>query len=144
MANNLLKQGYPLVVFDLNAAAVAAAVAKGAQSASSPADVALKTSTIVTMLPSSPHVRSVYLTDASSLLHGLKRRADGGKSALLLDSSTIDPTAARAVAAELKSATGGATMLDTPVSGGVLVRPCSSPSLQFLFRIDLRVSPSLG
>ena len=119
MANNLMKHGYPLVVFDLNATAVANATAKGARKAASPAEVAEHASTIVTMLPSSPHVRSVYLTDAHSLASGLKRRADGGKSAFLLDSSTIDPTAARAVAAEIKAATG-ATMLDAPVSGGVL------------------------
>jgi 3-hydroxyisobutyrate dehydrogenase len=119
MANNLLKHGYPLVVFDLNATAVANAVAKGAKKASSPAEVAEHASTIVTMLPSSPHVRSVYLTDAHSIVNGLKRRADGGKSAFLMDSSTIDPTAARSVAQDLKAATG-ATMLDAPVSGGVL------------------------
>jgi 3-hydroxyisobutyrate dehydrogenase-like beta-hydroxyacid dehydrogenase len=57
MAHNLIKKGYPLVVFDLSQAAVDLAVSRGAQKVSSPAAVAEATSTIITMLPSSPHVR---------------------------------------------------------------------------------------
>jgi 3-hydroxyisobutyrate dehydrogenase-like beta-hydroxyacid dehydrogenase len=79
-------------------------------------------------IPNSIIAQQVYLSDAQSIVRGLQRRSDGGRSAFLLDSSTIDPTAARAVAAEVQKTLGGdAAMLDTPVSGGVLVRVESRP-----------------
>ena len=60
MAANLLKNGHPLVVFDTNRDAARSLEEKGARVASSPAAVAKEVSAVVTMLPSSPHTRSVY------------------------------------------------------------------------------------
>jgi 3-hydroxyisobutyrate dehydrogenase len=70
------------------------------------------------MLPSSPHVRDVYLNKDSGILAGL--RSAGTKNALLIDSSTIDPQSARDVAlAAAEVEVGQHDMVDAPVSGGV-------------------------
>ncbi len=66
---------------------------------------------IITMLPSNPHVREVYLNGERGLLR------DVGRDTLLIDASTIDPGVAREVAAA--AAAKHAVMLDAPVSGGV-------------------------
>jgi 3-hydroxyisobutyrate dehydrogenase len=61
------------------------------------------------MLPSSPHVTSVYL-GGDGVLAGVKPNVP------LIDSSTIDPHTAREVAAA--AARHGNAMADAPVSGG--------------------------
>jgi 3-hydroxyisobutyrate dehydrogenase len=61
------------------------------------------------MLPSSPHVRAACLGPAGVLVHA-------APGALLIDSSTIDPITARAVAGEAREK--GLRMVDAPVSGG--------------------------
>jgi 3-hydroxyisobutyrate dehydrogenase len=64
---------------------------------------------VITMLPSSPHVRAVYLGEDGVL-------AGAPPGATLVDSSTIDPHTARDVAAA--AAARGFAMADAPVSGG--------------------------
>jgi len=110
MANNLLKNQYPVIVFDLNKEVVAKLQASGARVAASPKEIAAEADQIITMLPSSPHVLSVYCGD-----EGILRTVR--KGALLIDSSTIDPNVARSVAAQVREK--GASLLDAPVSGGV-------------------------
>lgn len=69
MAHNLLKAGYPLIVSDLSDKAVdligqhAKALNLTAKVAKTPYDVALQAKTIITMLPSSPHVLQVYTNE---------------------------------------------------------------------------------
>lgn len=109
MSKNLLKAGYELVVYDLNAAAVDEVVAAGAASAASCRAVAEQCETIITMLPNSPHVKQAVLS-AGGVLEGMK------PGALLIDMSSIAPLAAKEVAAAL--AEKGCEMLDAPVSGG--------------------------
>jgi 3-hydroxyisobutyrate dehydrogenase len=112
MALNLIKAGHTLTVFDLYAPSVAALVEKGAKAASSPKVLAESgLDAIVTMLPSSPHVKDVYMGE-NGLLAGLAKNS----STLLLDSSTIDPAVARTVAAA--AAAKNIAMIDSPVSGG--------------------------
>jgi 3-hydroxyisobutyrate dehydrogenase len=107
-----------LVVFDLNPAALdkisaqAKALNLTATAAKTPRDVGLQVSTLITMLPSSPHVRDVY-TKPDGVLRGIKANS----KALLIDSSTIAPQTARDVAKEAEGL--GAIMVDAPVSGGV-------------------------
>ncbi|KAG0451766.1 hypothetical protein HPP92_026024 [Vanilla planifolia] len=75
------------------------------------------------MLPSSPHVLSVY-TGPNGLLHDVNQT----RPWLFIDSSTIDPHTSRKLSSNiskcfLKEKKGSAdkpTMLDAPVSGGVL------------------------
>ena len=111
MANNLLKAGHDVVVFDVAEAAVKVATDAGATAAATPREIAEQASTIITMLPSNPHVVSVYTDSETGILGAVQ------KDALLIDSSTIDPNVSRQVAAEAEKA--GAVMVDAPVSGGV-------------------------
>ncbi|CAE6478599.1 unnamed protein product [Rhizoctonia solani] len=83
------------------------------QVADSPSDVAQRANTIFTMLPSSPQVKEVYLGDRG-ILHGISQRPQPVES-LYVDSTTLDVTVARDVAAQVE-ATGG-DMVDAPVSG---------------------------
>lgn len=128
MAQNILKAGYPLVVFDVNKTAVEALTAKGAKSAATPRDVASQVQQLVTMLPSSPHVQDVY-TSANGVLSGVK------EGSLLIDASTIEPAVARNVTA--RAIERKVSMIDAPVSGGA---KCSrhdcigfTPPIYFLF-----------
>lgn len=126
MANNLLKKGNDLVIYDVVPAAIESVKAFGASVgrtvtvAKTPAEVSLAADTVVTMLPSSPHVKEVY-GGASGLLSSLKARTAAGKAPLLLiDSSTIAPPVAVEVAAAAAAHPDGkAVMVDAPVSGGV-------------------------
>jgi len=110
MAQNILKSGHPLVVYDVNRRVVDRFAAHGAKAASTPKDVASQVDQLVTMLPSSPHVREVYLSE-DGILNGAR------KGSLLIDASTIDPTVARSVIA--KATEHHVSMIDAPVSGGV-------------------------
>jgi 3-hydroxyisobutyrate dehydrogenase len=109
MARNLVKAGHKLAVFDMSAAAIEKVVATGAKAAASVADAGKNVDMVITMLPSSPHVRDVHL-GAGELL------ASVNPGTLLIDSSTIDPHTARDVAAA--AAQRSIVMLDAPVSGG--------------------------
>jgi 2-hydroxy-3-oxopropionate reductase len=109
MSKNLLKAGYKLVVYDINADAVRELAAAGAATASSPKEVARQCDIIVTMLPNSPHVKAVALGPG-----GIIEGARAGM--ILVDMSSIAPLAAQEVAKSL--AEKGVEMLDAPVSGG--------------------------
>ncbi|WP_293676600.1 3-hydroxyisobutyrate dehydrogenase, partial [uncultured Phenylobacterium sp.] len=95
------------MAFDLSAAALDKAAAAGCARAASVAEAVKTADAIVTMLPAGPHVRQVY---AEQIL------PNAPKSAILVDSSTIDVESARAVAAQAKAA--GFRFADAPVSGG--------------------------
>jgi 2-hydroxy-3-oxopropionate reductase len=109
MAKNLLKRGYTVVAHNRSQGAVDDLVSAGAERASSPADVARRTTRIVTMLPDSPDVERVLEGD-DGVFSALQR------GTILIDTSSIAPAAARRLAA--RATTLGATMLDAPVSGG--------------------------
>ena len=109
MSKNLLKKGYDLVVMDLNKPAVEEVVAAGAAAADSPKAVAEQTDVIITMLPNSPHVKTVILGE-----NGVVEGAKSGS--VVIDMSSIAPLASREVAKELEK--NGVEMLDAPVSGG--------------------------
>lgn len=109
MSKNLLKAGYSVVVNDINTAAVAELIEAGAKSAKSPKEVAEQVDVVITMLPNSPHVKTVVL-GINGVIEGVK------KGSVVIDMSSIAPLASREIAAEL--AKKGVTMLDAPVSGG--------------------------
>lgn len=108
MARNLLKAGYPLVVHNRSRGAVDELVTAGARAATTPAEVAHQSDVVITMLPDSLDVQSVVL-GPDGVLSGAR---DGS---VLIDMSTIAPTATRALAAE--AAKVGMATLDAPVSG---------------------------
>jgi 3-hydroxyisobutyrate dehydrogenase len=109
MARNLLEAGHALIVFDVVQRNVDALVAAGAKPAVSGRAAAADAELVITMLPSSPQVRAVYLG-----VDGVFAGARPGTP--LIDSSTIDPHTAREVAAA--AAACGFAMADAPVSGG--------------------------
>ncbi|MGH0051863.1 MAG: NAD(P)-binding domain-containing protein, partial [Sphaerochaetaceae bacterium] len=59
MARNLIKAGHDLVVYDINTENIEILQKDGASAGTSPADVAGKCPLVITMLPNSPHVKSV-------------------------------------------------------------------------------------
>lgn len=109
MARNLLKAGYELYVYDLNAQAVEELAAAGARPAAGAGEVAEKCDIVMTMLPNSPQVKDVVLSPDGVLEHIRP-------GAVLIDMSSINPIASREIAAELEKK--GVDMLDAPVSGG--------------------------
>ena len=60
MAQNLLKSGHKLIVYDVTPTSLEKAVSAGAVKADSPAHVAEQSRTIVTMLPAGTHVLECY------------------------------------------------------------------------------------
>lgn len=109
MAMNLLKAGYSLVVYDINADAVREISELGAETVSCSKEVAQKSEIIITMLPNSPHVKEVVLGE-NGVLEGAK------SGAILIDMSSIDPVISQEIAGKVSEK--GVIMLDAPVSGG--------------------------
>jgi len=109
MSKNLLKAGYPLVVFNRSQGAVDELVAAGAKAAVNPKAVAEQADVIITMLPNSPQVKEVILGE-SGVIEGARQ------GAVVIDMSSIAPLASREIAARLNKK--GIEMLDAPVSGG--------------------------
>ena len=109
MAKNLIKAGHQLVVHSRTRASVDEVVAAGAAAAVSPADVARRTTMVITMLPDTADVELV-LTGPDGVLSALQPRA------IVADMSSISPVATKRLAALV--ADRGGSMLDAPVSGG--------------------------
>jgi 3-hydroxyisobutyrate dehydrogenase len=110
MARNLLKHGHKLKVYDVVGELLKKLTDLGCEAATSAKDCVTGVELVITMLPSSPHVRSVY-TSEYGVLNGVS------KGVLLVDSSTIDPLTSRDVA--MDAVAHGNPMVDAPVSGGV-------------------------
>ncbi|WP_406947322.1 3-hydroxyisobutyrate dehydrogenase [Psychrobacter aquimaris] len=109
MAENLLKAGYALSVYDLSAEATKRLQQAGASVADSPKEAASNAQVVISMLPAGQHVHSVYLGDNGLL-------AELPKGTLVIDSSTIAAADARVVAEAASKF--GIDFLDAPVSGG--------------------------
>ena len=78
MARNLLKHGHALKIYDVVPELVKKLATEGCEIATSAADCAKGVEVVITMLPSSPHVRSVYLGEYGVLkgAAGLQRYLD--------------------------------------------------------------------
>ena len=109
MAQNLLKAGHQLAVFDLVPAAVKMLADSGATAADSAAQAVKDAQVVITMLPASKHVEGLYLGD-DGLLQAI------APGTLVLECSTIAPESARKVS--VAAAGKGIRMVDAPVSGG--------------------------
>ena len=109
MAQNLLKAGYELTVYDIVPERMEELVKAGARRGSSGQDVAAKSEVVITMLPNSPHVRAAVL-GPNGVLEGAR------PGTILVDMSSIAPLASQEIAARARAK--GVAMLDAPVSGG--------------------------
>jgi 3-hydroxyisobutyrate dehydrogenase len=110
MAKNLVKQGFSVTAYDASRDAVKAAAAGGMTGGATAAEAVATADLVITMLPSSPHVESVYTGDGGVL-------AAARRGTLCVDMSTIDPAVTRRVAAAARER--GVRFIDAPVSGGV-------------------------
>lgn len=110
MCRRLLAAGYPLTVWNRSPDKCAALVADGARLASSPAELCRDSDMLLLCLADTAVVREVVF--------GEQGIAQGGRRGqLLIDFSSLEPTATREMAAEL-AALSGMAWLDAPVSGG--------------------------
>lgn len=111
MAANLAAKGFNVQVSDLNAEAVAALTAKGAQAADDYLHrAAADAGAVITMLPAGGPVKSV-LSGGSGLFQAMK------PGTLAIDCSTIATEDAHQLAEEARRC--GAHLLNAPVSGGI-------------------------
>ena len=115
MASNLLKK-HEVMLFDQNESVIQYLVSSNSSKAhkSHPDEMVKYCQSIVTMLPSSPNIREVYVDSTEALIHSLKISSN---KPLLLDCSTIDPLTARELSLQMHQI--GVSALDCPVSGGV-------------------------
>jgi len=109
MAQNLLKAGFQLTVYNRSKSPLAPLVSGGAASAQSPKEVAERSDVVITMVTDSEAVNAVVMGEG-----GVIEGAHDGL--VLIDMSTISPSVTRSISASL--AGRGVTMLDAPVSGG--------------------------
>ena len=110
MAKNLIKAGFELIVFDIVAAGVDELVEAGATAASSSEQVAKECNGLLfTMLPNSPHVKTVIMGQ-NGVLCGAKQ------GLIIVDSSSIAPLASKEVYAAAQEK--GVSYIEAPVSGG--------------------------
>ena len=112
MCRRLLAAGYPLTVWNRNPAKCAPLVEAGARQVASPAELCGQADVVMLCLADTAVVREVVFGPA-----GVAEGAKPGQ--LLVDFSSLEPTATREMAAELAGKTGMA-WLDSPVSGGVV------------------------
>ncbi len=106
MAQNLLKAGFALRVYDVASQAVERLVEAGAAKAESAADAANGADALVTMLPNSDHV-------AEALFGERGAASQLSPNALVVEMSTIAPAMTDRLASRL--AERGITMVDAPV-----------------------------
>lgn len=132
MASRLLDAGYRLCVYDVSDDATKPLVARGAQLAASPAEVASVAEIVLVSLPTPAVVREVVLGGNAGIINGSRVRT-------LVDLSTTGPGVAGEVAARLAERRIG--WVDAPVSGGVtgakagtlaVMVSCPTPSYQAL------------
>ncbi|MCD6395047.1 MAG: 2-hydroxy-3-oxopropionate reductase [Planctomycetes bacterium] len=109
MAKNLIKAGYPLIVYDIAPEKVSQLAGAGAQAASSSSEAARASEIIITMLPNSPEVKEAVL-GGDGVLEGAK------PGTILVDMSSIAPLVSKEVSKKAKDK--GVVVLDAPVSGG--------------------------
>jgi 3-hydroxyisobutyrate dehydrogenase-like beta-hydroxyacid dehydrogenase len=110
MARNLLRAGFPLLVWNRNAERCAPVIEEGAEAVPEPVSLAAA-DVVVTMLTDGRAARSVLVE--SGLLEQLQ------PGSVVLEMSTIGPAAVAELAGEARR--HGVHLLDAPVSGSVSV-----------------------
>jgi 3-hydroxyisobutyrate dehydrogenase-like beta-hydroxyacid dehydrogenase len=109
MARRLVKTGYTVAGYDINAERAEAAAVAGVTRVATPGEAAQSADVVMSSLPHPAAVREAYLGP-----HGVLAGARGGTT--LVDLSTIDPDTWKEVARV--AGPRGLACLDAPVSGG--------------------------
>ena len=108
MAENLLKKGHPLVVYDIDARKVAQFVERGALAATGPADAARQAGVLISMVDTTAQAEEVIAGP-----NGFIQAVQAGD--VIISMSTIDLMALRRLHPRLKDK--GVDLLDSPVTG---------------------------
>jgi 3-hydroxyisobutyrate dehydrogenase len=108
MAENLLKKGHPLVVYDIDERKVRQFVELGAQAASGPADAARQAAILISMVDTTAQAEDVIAGP-----DGFIQSVESGD--VVISMSTIDLMALRRLHPRL--AAKGVELLDSPVTG---------------------------
>lgn len=108
MCRNLIRKGHAAVVFNRTPGKTAALEAEGARSATSPADVALRSDVVITMLADPDAVRQIYDGPGGIASVSLAEK-------VCIDMSTVSPECSRQTAASVAGA--GGDFLEAPVLG---------------------------
>ncbi len=109
MCRNLMKAGYACTVNTRTKSRAEKLLSEGAAWSDSPKDTAGRSDVIITIVTDTPDVEKVILGE-DGIIEGIR------SGSVVIDMSTISPSATRDMAAALKEK--GADMLDAPVSGG--------------------------
>jgi len=109
LADSLLRNGFDLMVRDLDESLSESFASKGAKVAKSPKELTQKTDLVITCLPS-PTVCSKVMESEEGVIDGLS------KNKIWLEMSTTDESEVKRIGELVKSK--GAIPLDGPVSGG--------------------------
>ena len=112
MAENLMKSGKKIKVFDVSKKTIDIAKEKKLDVVENLNDlITTEVSTVITMLPEGKHSKEVFLGD-----NGIINKVS--KDCLLIDCSTIDIQTSKEIGK--KATEKGIQMIDAPVSGGVM------------------------
>jgi len=114
MGLNLLKAGFPLVVWNRTKAKAKELIAAGAKLATDPRGVAEQADVLITIVSDPPALEEVLFGSEGAMNSGALAAMRPGST--LIDSSTVSPDLARRVAAAC--AGRGVDFLDAPVTGG--------------------------
>ena len=121
MATNILKAGYPLIVWSRTLSHAQELEPMGAQVVSSPKEVAKRSSIVITMLADPKSADNVYL-GKNGLIHGLQPEE------IFVDMTTNSPSFSRDLGEKIRQK--GGWFLDAPVSGSV--KPAAEGKLLIL------------
>ena len=111
MANQLVKAGKDVKVFDVSQDVIKIAKQSGLDVINSMEELLQGATTVISMLPEGKHVRSLYLGD-----NGILKKIP--KDCLIIDCSTIDIETSLELGNAAKKI--GINMVDAPVTGGVM------------------------
>jgi 3-hydroxyisobutyrate dehydrogenase len=109
MAANLARAGFPLTVWNRTAGRAADLVSQGATEAKTPRELAARADIVVICVSDTSDVEDVLFGDAGIA-------AGAGAGTLVIDCSTISPSATRGFGGRLSER--GIGLVDAPVSGG--------------------------
>ena len=111
MANQLVKAGKDVRVFDVSSEVIKIAKKSGLNVINSMDELLNGAGTVISMLPEGKHVKSLYLGEK-----GILKKIS--KDCLIIDCSTIDIETSLELGNEAKKL--GIKMIDAPVTGGVM------------------------
>lgn len=126
MAKNILKKGYPLIVWNRTKSKAEELVYEGAKQALTPKNLAEKSQVIITMLANPKSTEEVLLGFNSYQKVGVLDGLSPGK--IVIDMSTNMPTIAKKLSERIKRK--GCEFVDAPVMGSV--KPAAEGTLTIL------------